>query len=817
MTPPLAVADHLIPRVVFFGPSRSGKSALITRLIRAADPLGENPIPLSAATPPVGIQRELMPHLIRVPDPAAGPGSTMVVVDCDGQSAGELLSHPDKLIRGAARGALAVAVRSADALVLVVDAAASPLEVDRTFRAFGGFLDSLSEGRTFGREVGGLPVFLTLTKCDALALPDDEPTDWLGRVEARKAEVQDRFRDFFGDDVAETDAHYLDFGSIDLQVRATAVEVPKQPGFAPYAGSDGTFGIATLTHDVLPAARVYRSRTLRAKRRLRLTISGLGLVVGVMLSGLIALAAFGTGDPLVARIRAFQEREGPPSVRLSDRNLPRNRVELLGIRESPGFVRLPPDLRKYVETHLAEYDAYRIYHTKFQPPRLPPTELRTQRELAELTTAIATELAPPSQYSSTWTDTEAVKLRSKWNTDVTLLREAEDRLHDWYRGLTRQANQLLLADRPPDATWRNQINKTVSEAKTPLFSSKSAIPGSPSVPVRHGAALTYAPVFEFDRIDLARRDWIDTRDRLLALRNLADLLGLTTGPGTPSAILDLPEPVNDADSLALAGNRLRELSAAFPDKPLKHPEWQVDNFPDPARRWLEPRLRSVFDTGVRHVRQLLTSRLAADRTEDWRKLADGFLQQEPARDWGHFLGLIRRWLEPSHATSDPVQELVTFLRREQFEGNPKSIEIAIPDDLLAERLIPAGKLVLLQTPTGGTETELAFRTEGDGRRERPLTIHTFVPVGTAKPFVVRPGDQLTAQLPLRAGTQEYRLKWAAPRSAVYAFDALSQPPTLERVGAIPTPERVLGVRLTSPDGGLPLAPVLLPNVFGTMP
>jgi hypothetical protein len=788
----MSPTDRLTPRVVFFGPPNAGKSSLLRSFARALG--GPEPPPSHSFS-----RSPLHPFTLPLPD---GP---VEVCDCDGRAARDLLAHP------AARGDLGDAVRAADALVLVVDAAADEEVVDATFRAFHDFLDALEVGRAFGREVGGLPVLLTLTKCDALARPGDEPTDWLARVEARKRELVARFEASFADALADPDpASFFPFGSVDLHVLATATRVPDRPAFDPYADPDGSFGVADLAGELVPAARAYRTRQLRARQRLKVTVAGVGGLAGAMLAGLIGLAAAGagTGDPLADRVRAIRDAEGSPAVRLADGNFKRNRDDLAAVRDAAGFGRLPGDLRTYVEDRLKEMDAYQAYRARFQPPRLGPAEVRTRDELAQLASALAGELAPPPDYAGAWSKppTEAVRLRDKWQADVTLLGEAEGRVNDWYRGLIRRANQLLLSEEPPDGPWRDKVAAAVAAEDAPPFVASDPIPGSPAVPVRRGAALTYAPAFEFDRIDQARRDWADARDHLLALRSLADALGLT--PAGP-AVLALPEPGAGVDSLNLAAARLRALSDAFPDKPLKHPEWEADAFPDPARRWLDPRLAGALGTGTRHVHQLIRDRLGPDRPENWRKLADTFLNEQAAKDWGRLLGLMRRWAD-STATADPVAELAEFLKRDRFELSPKALAVAVPDDLLGDRLIPSGKLVVRHTPAGGEPVEVAFRQAGDGLRERPTTTYRFVPDGPAG-LTYRPGDALTASLPLRAGGDEYRLAWAAPRSACYQFDALARPPALEKAGPVPAPEPAPGVAVTA-DGGWPAVPALLPAV-----
>src|SRR5438477_2887159 len=103
-TAALSVAEALAPRVVFFGLPRSGKSSLIEAFFRTATAhQGTDAVPLAPTGETNGVRGELVPHRIRV----QALGQTFVVCDCDGQAASELLSHPDVLVRGRARGALA--------------------------------------------------------------------------------------------------------------------------------------------------------------------------------------------------------------------------------------------------------------------------------------------------------------------------------------------------------------------------------------------------------------------------------------------------------------------------------------------------------------------------------------------------------------------------------------------------------------------------------------------------------------------------------------------------------------------------------------
>src|SRR5262249_61277755 len=102
----------------------------------------------------------------------------------------------EALENGVPPGPLAAEVIGADALILPVDASAPPERLEADFAAFDRFLREMELGRSNRAEVGGLPVFLVLTKCDLLAQPGDTTVDWIERVEQRKREVDQHFREF---------------------------------------------------------------------------------------------------------------------------------------------------------------------------------------------------------------------------------------------------------------------------------------------------------------------------------------------------------------------------------------------------------------------------------------------------------------------------------------------------------------------------------------------------------------------------------------------------------------------------------------------
>lgn len=814
------------PVVVFFGFPHAGKTALVNACLRVhpqndREPVARLPDSVESHT----VQREVVHHVVPLPPTRSGPES-VILLDCDGRSAAALLASPRRLLTGRTRGTLATALHRADALVLVIDATTSVEQVDHVFRSFREFLDSLEEGRTFSREVGGLPVFLTLTKCDALCLPNDEPTDWLMRIEDRKRELTERFREFFAGELAGDDADtidpspFLSFGSLDLQVVATASRAPAGPMFDLFRDPEGAFGVSRFAQDCLQAAQAFHERARAARRRLRFTVYSLLSLVALLCIAAVGLtlnSTYGPTEALAARIREYQELEGPPSVRLADTAYPAHRKTLQTFRDSPLFPGLPEALRQFVEQRFAEVQAYEEFRTRFQPPQLAPADLRTTDEIEQLNMALNTSIRPTEEYARMWTETSAVKLRQKWLADLAALQTTEQALYDWYRSLDRRATDLLFTQKPPTLSWYRETETLFARAAMPPFDPDAEMPGSPTVSgIPRGGALTLAVAYEFDRILIARRDWEDARDRLQNLRNLTAMLGLTTGPGTPPPVLDLPEPGDRVDSRTLATSRLQALEQAFPGAHPGHPEWVAAGFPDPVRNWLEPRLRASFDTGVRHVHRLIREQVGENgNVSAWQALPDGLLQEPAMQDWGRLLGRLRHWAALQNSDRDPMAELRAFLRQDAFPIELQALDIAIPDDLLDRSAIPSGPFVLtLQPADGGPARTMHFTAVGATRYERPLTTQRFEPASSPLKWSLRPGDTLSARLPLRSGGREYQLIWPSGRPQIYAMDLVIRTPRLERVGPIAfPPERAAGVRIEPiPASGWPAVPVLLPSV-----
>ncbi|HXD87285.1 MAG TPA: hypothetical protein VN641_12390, partial [Urbifossiella sp.] len=591
-----------------------------------------------------------------------------------------------------------------------------------------------------------------------------------------------KFADFLDDPDSHTHgSEFLPFGSVELRGYAVAVH-----GLS----SAEPFGIAELFHDAFASAERHRDRASQSQRRLKGTVAAVAAAFAALLLG-AAVEWFQPkpADPgLAEQVQSFRDREPPPGIRLAEKNLPRNRRALAAFHADPGFERLPVSLRDFVEGRLREIDNYREYFARLQT--LPcPADARSLEELDRCEGILQGELALPLNYN--WDGTEAAQLRDKWLADIPLLRGAEAKWQEWYRGLVNQALALTHAA-SFEGEWRANANAVAAGAERKPFDADAAIPGSRSLPQPRGEAVTYKVAAEFDRVYQASRDWDFARARLTHLGELADALGLTAAS---NRVLVIPPAGGMPPS-----EWIKRIDEACPA-----PEaWRLANFPQPGRTLLAARLHESIGHGANRVKRILAAKLTADSPEAYRRLADTL--EEPAiRDWGRLLTLLLR-LDDSHA-ADPLEELAAFLRTKEFAIDAKGFELTIPLSLRVPPVLPSGKLTIAVTPPTGTAEIIAFEHSGEGVSHGLTTVYQFVPEKPAA-LSYHPGDGLKLELPVRSGEQRFTLSWADGATMTFHFDRWQREPKLVSASGS---EPATGVKLTMLSGSRwPRLPLLLP-------
>ena len=446
-------------------------------------------------------------------EPAGKPAPFgAVVLDADGRAANELIRNATPRA-----GALSQEILNADALVFAVDASAPLEQLDADFGEFDHFLSRMEHQRGQRTEVGGLPVFLVLTKCDKIAKPGATTADWLEQIEERKREISGRFRKFLaGREAAHQPAA---FGRIHLQLWATAVWRP--PLIGAEADPADPYGVAELFRQCLDQAAAFRDRRDHSAHQLvQMTLATVGGVLALLVAAVSLIAADALHQPpspLQIQVESLRSME-PATAAKRLRGLPDQLRPHLdqwqAIHDDPDFARLPAGLRVYADDRLDELETYIPWLEKLEDAP-SPRDAVTEDELRDLQAELAGPLAPPRP---DWADTDAGRLWTARSTEAKNLITAIDDLRRWYRRAYDDADALWTftgyAAGGLDWTgWRHDVEKQLDPARKPPHADTDAVAGL-------NPALTYAVVKEFGSVTAAREQWQAARNRLRRLRDV---------------------------------------------------------------------------------------------------------------------------------------------------------------------------------------------------------------------------------------------------------------------------------------------------------
>jgi hypothetical protein len=781
-----------VPRVLLFGHRGAGKSALIGALLQAGETQGETlrgeVVSSSVDLPRIrdavysgkleSTNTELASFIIRLrpwrigTQPLMEP-LTVILDDCDGRAAESLMAHPEPITQREPNSPIARAVVECDAIALLVDASSTREELAEAFAEFNAFLKVVGQAKLETRCVGGFPVFLVLTQCDRLAQPDDTQRIWEVRVNERTEYAWNAFDAFLKDAHADAEENatspFLAFGSLELNVFAVAIRRPPLSGAV--STGDQPYHVAELFRDCFAEAKAHHNRVQRSNTRLKWTVR-IALAALAFLFTMLAFIAFfppeASGPDLAELVDDYQRQERPAAERLADEQIDRNKKTLTRFQQDRGFANIGEDRRAFVVSRLKEIDDYQDYRAKLANA-IPPAATRTTPELTRVRTALNAELALPPEYS--WGETAAAKLRDKWIADCKAIADAQQVLIAKYREHDLSGIALTLK-RTFDANWLNDVDSLFALAANPPFPLTDAIPNSPAINHTRGSAVTYRVPFEFDEVYRTRRDWEQTRDLIIHLRDLADALGMIDAPNRPPPVLLLPEP-NGTNSATLAGERWNALVRTYTRQTDDYSEWETRLFPDPVRGEINARLQKSFATGVRHIQSLFK---VEDTVAGWNSLGAS-LNDPQFREWAKLLHLLARLQQ----RPDPVTELADFLReldKKTFELDLRGFELTIPLDLTLDRIEPSDTFIVTVTHADQS-SETAKFTLNKGETRGITTVYQLVPNGNTK-LAYRAGDSLTAELPVKAGTRELKLLWDTGVSKTFRFDRLSREPRLTK-------------------------------------
>ena len=830
--PAAAVADAL--RIVLFGMPAAGKTSLLGALAQAAQTqeyllhgrLGdrtqglaelrqrvyeESPRRTAEEVAPYPVEFEPFPEDGQ--PPPAGPHLDAVLIDCDGRVANDLLQRRRGLPEDSPEGTLAHEVLDADALVLALDVSAPPAQIDADFAEFGRFLRLLERDRGRRAEVGGLPVFLVLTKCDLLAQPGDSPADWMERIEERKRQVGRRFQDFLAR--KEKEEGPLPFGGIDLHLWATSIKRPALAG-APERPRE-PYGVAELFRLCFESGAAFRHRQQRSNRLLLWTVAGAAAVAAGLLLLVLLLPLFRREEQPVElqnKVASFFGAQGQTVAERLRGDLPQLEQKiavLTELRKDPHFGRLPEETRQTVTERLGELEGYVRYLKKLNQARRPASA-RNQRDLEEMKDVLKDKtgsgLAVPREE---WAQTRAGRLHDQLLADLEALRRAVEEVVRWYNRQRGSANELrAFAQRQPGAeasvnwpAWQADVGQLLAAADKPPFREAELVPGA--------EAVTYATVFEFPPVQEARAEWVGARRQLERVRDLSAALGLGGEVRDRPPLLKFGANFTAAE----ARGRLQELQKVYPQF---EDEFVLRGLPEAVRGDIRQAAQTSYEHLLEAGRAVVQRRLqdAAPGDEEtparWQALRRWLAEPEELSAWRVLARVLVRLQDPDRAVPDPVTELASFLGRDRFELTFKRLTLEVPDRWDVR---PAGKLSIYHQPAGKDRITLEFE-ETDRLSRRPgVTTYTFRPAD-GRSLTFTPGEQIWAVLPVRSGGgKEQVLTWSRVRSNVYRFERLSRAPRLHRPGQDSIEGEIAeGVVLSVPpgDGELPRVPDLVPFV-----
>jgi hypothetical protein len=826
-TPPAAPTPAVSPdalRIVLFGMPAAGKSSLLGAVAQAAQ-TQEHLLHGHLADPTHGLEElqkrlyeersrptaeEVAPYPITFEPFAHDGGGTKtegLLIDCDGRVANDLLARRKGLGDDSPEGTLAREVVEADTLVLVVDAAAPTAQVEADFVEFGRFLRLLEHGRGQRSDVGGLPVFLVLTKCDLLAQPGDGLADWTDRIEERKRQVFARFQEFLGRQGGANGP--VPFGKIDLHLWATAV---KRPALGPTpAKPREPYGVAELFRQCLEYSRDYRRRHRQSSRRLALTAGG--VVAGV--AGMVALAVtfflFGgtvRQTPLDQAILNYKSTEPITASERLRGDLDRRFAILKELQSNPQFPKVTPDLQQFVNERVQEMDAYRKFRAEVDKEVHQLAAPRNKEDLERIEKRLA-DLSPPDEYSREWSQTEAVQLREEKLQDVKALRPAVAEVEGWYRDRVREGKDLLQGKPskggdPNWPAWKDQLKRLLDTTAGLEFPPDRTLPG----PTR----LTYEAVYNFESVKALKAEWEDVKAKLERVRDMASSMRLLEWPDRP-ALLAFTSDFSAGDARA----RLAAFNDAYKEARQRFRLADLGDAKGPVvkalRQTAQEQYATLLEAGRQAVAKFLKEKAGPggkETRELWAAVRP-WLAGGALADWDG-LALVLLRITADGEPPDPVKALSAFVEKDTFEIRIQSLVLEVP---ILAGVQPTGKFQVFHPATAEAGPALSLTLEESrSDDQRRVRVYRYKPEAD-KTLEYRPGDGLWANLPVERDRQPgWQLTWARSRSGMYQFEKLSRPPALHEENRPVMKSQVAdGVTLSFvPPDGVPAVPDLVPVI-----
>jgi hypothetical protein len=518
------------PRLLLFGRTGAGKSTLLGALFQAAAQptalLKGRIVDESGGLTELArgtfndaleqTQRELVSFPVHVePQEPGGATWSATLLDSSGAVAQELLLGKRSL---EVKDALARALFSADALILVVDAAAKSEQLEKDFGQFEHFLHLLQKARGQRTEVAGLPVFLVLTKCDLLARPTDSRSTWVQRIEEGKRRIGQKFRDFL-----DRPKHPTAFGALRLHLSATA---SRRPALTDAPARAEPYGVIELFREGLAAATAYHGRRDRAGQRLSLTVMGLASLLGVCALAMVLLLLSQPNRALESLKEKVSDVVPGPTLSAAERlrgtpaRLEESLKSIQNLERDPLYPELSEFQRQATEHYLRELAAYLDAYQDFQKTVKSPSLARTVEDLTRYEKSLR-EFAFPADYAKEWTETRLAQRLRAVRAEYDALHAAEIKQIAWIheqiketRRLRDQGNKFsdaLDAKQPPPSEALQSWFRAVADQLEPHspYPKSDPLPGVPG--------LTFEKLDHLPGVRAATAEWQSAQAVLRAL------------------------------------------------------------------------------------------------------------------------------------------------------------------------------------------------------------------------------------------------------------------------------------------------------------
>lgn len=447
-------------------------------------------------------------------EPAEGHTATAeaTLLDCSGVDALEMLQSKAPF---AGANPMKEPLLEADAVLLLIDASLPTKQLYEQFQQFGRWLKEFHAVRGERVDVGALPVYLVLTKCDQLAKKEDTFAQWMQRIEEGKRRIDERFQEML-----KEQGHA--FGSIELRIWATSIKRP-QLADRP-AKPQEPFMVAELFRESLHAASDFQERRRASHYRLQnvmVALIALVAMLGLALVGLTQYQPDTSWATLDERVQQVLPRSDSPAVRLGStlKKLEEKRKTLGEIQQDPAFGRLPGESQKAVNEYWHDIDQYLKLTDGMKARVKPPFVAKIEEDF------IAQEKdASAFKYPTEWDETPLGKRIQLVRNEYERVREEVKKEEAWLKAETEACEKLLDEGTELLSKLRRKLKLAPQEAElweakcVAHLQRKSRAPRMAFIPEVTG--MTYEFLDKFQSVKAARKRWETKKDELRSLEKL---------------------------------------------------------------------------------------------------------------------------------------------------------------------------------------------------------------------------------------------------------------------------------------------------------